>query len=134
MKNKKIEYPRKFKGQFALVKIPVLTTDRGYLCSLLEKDGTTTESGFAGHQTEDSCWICCMAHNQRFGYSRKEVDKIFKQLTNEGKNSKGKKDKKVSDSKVKGDSKKVKGKAGRKKAEGKSSKGKKDKKSKGKNS
>lgn len=87
-----MKYPREYKGVTELINIPEFS-DNTYWCAKFNTDGTTTKSGFAGHKTEESCWICCMAHNQRIGYSRKKVDKIVNKIRN-GKRKKTKKEKK----------------------------------------
>jgi hypothetical protein len=84
-------YSRKFEGELIPIKVPAMTKDRGWLCSFLNADGTTTESGFAGHSTIESCWICCMAHNNRIGYTKKEVKKIIAEIDEKTKSKKDKK-------------------------------------------
>jgi len=98
-----MKYPEKNKE---LIKVPLFKGDTWW-CSLLNANGTQFESGFAGHLTEESCWICCHAHNQRVGYSKKDVKKIIEHFNHGKKDKKGKKTKK--DKKRKDSRNKVKG-------------------------
>lgn len=88
----KLKYPIKFQNQQEYINVPVFT-ENTWWCAKLEKDGTTTKSGFAGHLTEASCQICCTAHNKRIGCSDKDVKKLIREYHGQ-KESKGKKSKK----------------------------------------
>lgn len=92
-------YPKKYQGELVPIKIPVFNSERGYVCSFLNANGTTFESGFAGHTTEKSCWVCCTAHNERVGYTKKQVDKIINKINDERKAKKAKKGKAKKDGK-----------------------------------
>lgn len=74
---KKLKYPKKFKSIKTELKFPRFIDDRWWGV-LLRNDGSFIKSGFVGHHTESSCWICCKAHNKRVGYSAKKVIEILK--------------------------------------------------------
>lgn len=88
-----MKYPRKFNSEIIPIEIPVLY-DGFWVCSELNADGTTKKTGFANHKTEESCWVCCNAHNGRIRYSKKEVEKIIKKIKGVKKGKKTRKEKK----------------------------------------
>jgi hypothetical protein len=88
-----MKYPIKYKKKPEFVKIPVFYDDTWW-CSIINEQGKTEKSGFAGHHTEESCWICCNGHNRRVGYSKKDVKKVMNQFGYGKKEEKGKKAKK----------------------------------------
>lgn len=99
---KKDKYPIKFKGDKVRLKLPVYSKKKGFwMCAYLNKDGTTEYQGFAGHDTEESCWVCCRAHNKRVGYDPKAVKKFIKTYYEVKKEEKIKKEKKANKRKSK---------------------------------
>lgn len=70
------------------IAIPIKSGGK-WRCGEINKDGTVNQiTGIADHHTEQSCWICCDAHNQRVGYSKKKVKKMLKKWAKKEKNTK----------------------------------------------
>lgn len=100
------------------IAIPHRVQSGNFKVSEIDENGKTLKvNGFAEHETEDSCWVCCRAHNRRVGYSDKKVKKFLRQISdkNEQEDKKrkikeAKKEKKRKDKKNRGKSKSKSGK------------------------
>jgi hypothetical protein len=84
---KKFKYPKVVKT-YVEIKIPVKQENGEWRSALLHKDGSTTVQSFAAHETAQSCWVCCDAHNKRLGFSDEEVQQILKHYGKEQKETK----------------------------------------------
>jgi phosphosulfolactate phosphohydrolase-like enzyme len=102
MAKPELKYPQVIKEE--RLKVPSYRDkDETFIGSYLNADGTIEENGFAGHHTEESCWIVCKAYNKRVGYSDEKTKEIIKKLGygKKIKKDKGKKDKKPKNKKGK---------------------------------
>ena len=75
----KLKYPKKYEGKKTPIKFPVYDDKlRAWMGAALNKNGKTTFNGFTGFIESKNCWVPCMAHNIRVGYSYDEIVTILK--------------------------------------------------------
>lgn len=68
------KYPKKNRR---LVKIPYKHTDNKWYYGFLNPDGSVDRTCFSDYDKERHAWIPAMAFNNRYGYTRKQVNKII---------------------------------------------------------
>lgn len=112
-----MRYPKKYKNVKTLLKFPVKIKGKWFACKLTKKGVKKDQKGsiikfcIGTYELEQHCWIICNAHNDRVGYTRKEVKKLIKKFKDGEENKKTKKGKKKSKKGKKGKANKTPNKA-----------------------